>query len=86
MQSTSATIFRPSECGIPTSFSGPENPNSQTNHIMKKPTRSGIHAHNIETGEEIWAFPTPKHVGTSPVIHNNAVFFGTDNGVFYAIH
>lgn len=49
-------------------------------------TRSGIHAHNIETGEEIWAFPTPKHVGTSPVIHNNAVFFGADNGVFYAIH
>ncbi len=40
---------------------------------------------NAETGEERWRYPTEKHIFTPPLVAEDQVYFGANNGVLYAV-
>jgi hypothetical protein len=44
-----------------------------------------VQAVNLETGKQIWKFPTVSIIWSSPVIHNNTVYIGSDEGALYAL-
>jgi eukaryotic-like serine/threonine-protein kinase len=45
-----------------------------------------VQAVNINTGKEIWKFKTVSIVWSSPVIHNNKVYIGSQEGVLYTLN
>jgi len=46
---------------------------------------SGVHAINMETGEQIWHFDTNTREFSSPVVHDGVVFVGTYSQRAYAL-
>ena len=44
-----------------------------------------VQAVNLETGKEIWKYKTVSLVWSSPVILNNTVYIGSDEGALYAL-
>lgn len=42
-------------------------------------------AFSAENGEERWRYPTEKHIFTPPLVAEDQVYFGANNGVLYAV-
>ena len=45
-----------------------------------------VQAVNVNTGKEIWKFKTISIVWSSPVIYNNQVYIGSQEGVMYCLN
>jgi outer membrane protein assembly factor BamB len=45
-----------------------------------------LYAVDVETGEELWHYGTGGFMGSSAVVANGAVYFGSYDGSVYALH
>lgn len=54
--------------------------------LLTANSHDGIVAYNINSGDRVWTYVVPNGVEKEPVIFNNRVFFGANDGYFYSLN